>query len=167
VGANWDFGYGSGLPRSAHNPELNTPTAIFDIRQRLTFHSLYAIPGRKGYGQALEGWEINSIITLETPQYWGPMDEGTDAAGVGPLPVSPPANSPIRLEFLRKDLRLQSSRRGVGIPYFSHATNSTCAAQAFGRGWRNGRGFHSLAESVRLLRQWEAPYASSAAGPVR
>ena len=27
------------------------------------------------------------------------MDEGTDAAGVGPLPVSPPANSPIRWDF--------------------------------------------------------------------
>jgi hypothetical protein len=129
VGANWDFGYGSGLPQNAHNPGAEYANSDFDIRQRLTVSLTYAIPGRKGYGQALEGWEINSIITLETPQYWGPMDEGTDAAGVGPLPVSPPANSPIRWSFYGKTSDFKA-QKGVGIPYFSHATNSTCAAQA-------------------------------------
>ena len=42
-----------------------------------------------GYGQMLQGWEINSITTLESPQHWGPIDLGTDAAGTGALPVSP------------------------------------------------------------------------------
>jgi hypothetical protein len=129
VGANWDFGYGSGLPQNAHNPGAEYANSDFDIRQRLTVSLTYAIPGREGYGQALEGWEINSIITLETPQYWGPMDEGTDAAGVGPLPVSPPANSPIRWSFYGKTSDFKA-QKGVGIPYFSGATNSTCAAQA-------------------------------------
>ena len=57
--------------------------------------------------RALEGWELNSIITLQSPQNWGAMDEGTDAAGIGPLPVSPPANSPIRWNFYGKPERLQ------------------------------------------------------------
>jgi hypothetical protein len=129
VGANWDFGYGSGLPQNAHNPGAEYANSDFDIRQRLTVSLTYAVPGRKGYGQALEGWEINSIITLETPQYWGPMDEGTDAAGIGPLPVSPPANSPIRWSFYGKTSDFKA-QKGVGIPYFSAATNSACAAQA-------------------------------------
>ncbi|MFZ0418809.1 MAG: carboxypeptidase regulatory-like domain-containing protein [Candidatus Sulfotelmatobacter sp.] len=129
VGANWDFGYGSGLPQNAHNPGAEYANSDFDIRQRLTVSLTYAIPGRKGYGQALEGWEINSIITLETPQYWGPMDEGTDAAGVGPLPVSPPANSPLRWSFYGKTSDFKA-QKGAGIPYSSGATNSTCAAQA-------------------------------------
>ncbi|MGA9975122.1 MAG: TonB-dependent receptor, partial [Candidatus Sulfotelmatobacter sp.] len=92
VGANWDFGYGSGLPQNAHNVAAEYASSDFDMRHRLTVSLTYAIPGRSGFGQMREGWEINSIITLESPQPWGPMDEGTDAAGVGPLPVSPPAN---------------------------------------------------------------------------
>ena len=129
VGANWDFGYGSGLPQDAHNVSREYANSDFDIRHRLTISLTYAIPGRRGFGQMAEGWEINSIITLESPQYWGPMDEGTDAAGVGPLPVSPPANSPIRWSFYGKRSDFKS-RKGVGIPYFSGATNAACAAQA-------------------------------------
>jgi hypothetical protein len=99
VGANWDFGYGSGLPQNAHNPGAEYANSDFDVRQRFTLSFTYAIPGKKGYAQALEGWELNSIVTVQSPQYWGAMDEGTDAAGIGALPVSPPANSPIRWDF--------------------------------------------------------------------
>ena len=134
VGANWDFGYGSGLPQNAHNVAAEYANSDFDIRHRLTISLTYAIPGRKGFGQALEGWEINSITTLETPQSWGPIDEGTDAAGVGPLPVSPPANSPIRWSFYgkRSDFKPQAFNAigTEGIPYYSGASNSTCATQA-------------------------------------
>ena len=129
VGANWDFGYGSGLPQNAHNVAAEYANSDFDIRHRLTVSLTYAIPGRKGFGQLREGWEINSIITLETPQYWGPMDEGTDAAGVGPLPVSPPANSPIRWSFYGKTSDFKS-QKGVTIPYFPGASNPACEAQA-------------------------------------
>ncbi|MFZ0808943.1 MAG: hypothetical protein WAN03_22310 [Candidatus Sulfotelmatobacter sp.] len=128
VGANWDFGYGSGLPQDAHNPGAEYANSDFDIRHRLTLSLTYAIPGRKGYGQALEGWEINSITTLATPQYWGPMDEGTDAAGVGPLPVSPPANSPIRWSFYKAGSAAPGnpsdfkSGRGVGITHYPNNT---------------------------------------------
>jgi hypothetical protein len=94
VGANWDFGYGSGLPQNAYNPSAEYANSDFDVRHRLTLSLTYAIPAKKGYAQALEGWELNSIVTLQSPQHWGVMDEGTDAAGIGPLPVSPPANSP-------------------------------------------------------------------------
>ncbi|HLV86820.1 MAG TPA: TonB-dependent receptor [Candidatus Sulfotelmatobacter sp.] len=127
VGANWDFGYGSGLPQNAYNPGAEYANSDFDIRHRFTLSLTYAIPGRKGYGQMLDGWEINSITTLESPQYWGPMDEGTDAAGVGPLPVSPPANSPIRWSFYHagttgrgnpSDFKAQpGSAVSTGLPY--------------------------------------------------
>ena len=129
VGANWDFGYGSGLPQNAHNVGAEYANSDFDIRHRLTLSLTYAIPGRTGHGQMLEGWEVNSITTLESPQYWGPMDEGTDAAGVGPLPVSPPANTPIRWSFYGKTSDFKS-RGGVGIPYYSGASNAACAARA-------------------------------------
>ena len=119
VGANWDFGYGSGLPQNAYNPAAEYGNSDFDVRHRFTLSLTYAIPGKKGYAQALEGWELNSIVTLQSAQPWGPMDEGTDAAGIGPLPVSPPANSPIRWNFFGnpKDFKPSAS----GIPYFTAA----------------------------------------------
>jgi hypothetical protein len=137
VGANWDFGYGSGLPQNAHNPAAEYANSDFDIRHRLTLSFTYAIPGRTGHGQILEGWELNTITTLQSPQYWGPMDEGTDAAGVGPLPVSPPANSPIRWSFYHAGTNGRGnpsdfkSGKGVGIPYFGPGSlPGACIASA-------------------------------------
>jgi hypothetical protein len=137
VGANWDFGYGSGLPQNAYNVGAEYANSDFDMRHRLTVSLTYAIPGRKGFGQMREGWEINSIITLESPQPWGPMDEGTDAAGVGPLPVSPPANSPIRWSFYGKTSDFKSEPGVTGIPHFSGnnsasdpSANAACNAKA-------------------------------------
>src|SRR5215469_13522271 len=137
VAANWDFGYGSGLPQNAHNVAAEYANSDFDIRHRFTLSLTYAIPGRSGYGQMLEGWEINSITTLQSPQYWGPMDEGTDAAGIGPLPVSPPANTPIRWSFYRAGSAVRGapsdfkSGKGAGIPYFSAGSiPASCTASA-------------------------------------
>ncbi|MGC2328160.1 MAG: hypothetical protein WA604_15715, partial [Candidatus Sulfotelmatobacter sp.] len=137
VGANWDFGYGSGLPQNAHDVAAEYANSDFDIRHRLTVSLAYAIPSRKGFGQMREGWEINSIITLESPQFWGPMDEGTDAAGVGPLPTSPPANSPIRWSFYQAGTAKRGtpsdfkSQKGVGIPYFQPGSiPAACTASA-------------------------------------
>jgi Carboxypeptidase regulatory-like domain len=136
VGANWDFGYGSGLPQDAHNVGKEYANSDFDIRHRLTISLTYAIPGRKGFAQMREGWEINTITTLESPQHWGPIDEGTDAAGIGPLPTSPPANSPIRWSFYGKTSDFKS-RGGVGIPFFGGnnspsdpSSNAACNAKA-------------------------------------
>jgi hypothetical protein len=132
VGANWDFGYGSGLPQNAHNPGAEYANSDFDVRHRLTLSLTYAIPGKKGYGQALEGWELNSIVTLQSPQHWGVMDEGTDAAGVGSLPVSPPANSPIRWDFFGNKDDFKSGP--TGIPQYTVATPgglpSACTTKA-------------------------------------
>jgi hypothetical protein len=135
VGANWDFGYGSGLPQNAYNPGAEYANSDFDVRHRLTLSLTYAIPGKKGYAQALEGWELNSIITLQSPQHWGAMDEGTDAAGIGPLPVSPPANSPIRWNFYGKPDDFKSN--SAGIPFFpgnnspsTPTDNAGCNAKA-------------------------------------
>jgi hypothetical protein len=129
VGANWDFGYGSGLPQDAYHVNREYASSDFDIRHRFTLSATYAIPGRKGYGQMLEGWELNTILSLSTSQPWGPMDEGTDAAGVGPLPVSPPANTPIRWSFYGNPQDFKS-HGGVGVPYYPGATNAACATEA-------------------------------------
>jgi hypothetical protein len=128
VGANWDFGYGAGLPEDSANVGREYANSDFDMRQRFTLSLTYAIPGRKGFWQTMEGWEINSIVTLQSPQFWGPIDLGTDAAGTGPLPVSPPANAPIRWSFFGKPSDFKSGPNP--IPFFPGASNSACATQA-------------------------------------
>jgi len=53
----------------------------FDIRHRFTFTVNYAIPGRKGFGQLLEGWSINSIVLIQSGLPWGLSDQTTDFSG--------------------------------------------------------------------------------------
>ena len=135
VGANWDFGYGAGLPVDSYNVGREYAASDFDIRHRLTVSLTYAIPGKGGFGQMMEGWELNSIVTLESGQPWGPIDLGTDASGTGPLPVSPPANSPIRWNFFGKPADFTS--RSTPIPFFpgnhdqaAPTNNAACNSQA-------------------------------------
>jgi hypothetical protein len=128
VGANWDFGYGAGLPQDSYNVGREYASSDFDIRHRLTLSLTYAVPGKAGFGQMLEGWELNSIVTLESGQPWGPIDLGTDAAGTGPLPVSPPANAPIRWSFYGDPSDFKSGP--IPIPFFAGTSNPACAAQA-------------------------------------
>jgi len=99
VGANWDFGAGYGLPQDAFHPGREYASSDFDIRHRLTLSMTYAIPGKKGFGQLMEGWQLNSIVTLASSQPWGPIDLGSDVSLTGPLPVSPPASGPDRWDF--------------------------------------------------------------------
>ncbi|MGZ4732174.1 MAG: outer membrane beta-barrel protein, partial [Terriglobales bacterium] len=139
VGANWDFGYGSGLPQNSYNVGAEYANSDFDIRHRFTLSLTYAIPGRSGHGQMLQGWEINSITTLQSPQHWGPIDLGTDAAGTGALPVSPPATAPIRWSFYHAGAASLGNPsdfkagKGVGIPFYAPGDPSMpsgCAASA-------------------------------------
>jgi hypothetical protein len=83
VGANWDFGAGLGLPQDSTHPQFEYASSDFDIRHRFTLSMTYAIPGRKSFGQLLEGWQLNSIVTLASAQPWGPIDAGNDISRTG------------------------------------------------------------------------------------
>jgi hypothetical protein len=76
---------GNGLhtPIDSRNPGALYASSDFDIRHRLTLSIDYAIPGRKGFGQILEGWAVNSIVTIETGSVWGPNDQSSDFTGTG------------------------------------------------------------------------------------
>jgi hypothetical protein len=43
----------------------------------------YAIPGKKMRGQLLEGWQVNSIITLQSGQPWQSYDSADNISGTG------------------------------------------------------------------------------------
>jgi len=135
VGANWDFGAGYGLPQDSTHPGREYASSDFDIRHRLTLSLTYDIPGKKGYGQMLEGWEINSIATIESSQPWGPIDLGSDIAGIGNLPVSPPQSTPIRWDFFGNPSDFKAGPEP--IPFFAGgdpAMPAKCTSEAAATG---------------------------------
>ena len=83
VGANWDFGAGLGLPQDSTHPMREYASSDFDMRHRFTLSLTYAIPGVKTWGQLLEGWQVNTIVSLYGAQPWGPIDAGTDSSLTG------------------------------------------------------------------------------------
>jgi hypothetical protein len=128
VGANWDFGAGYGLPQDSTNVAAEYGNSDFDIRQRLTLSLTYAIPGQKGHAQLLEGWEINTIATIQSSQPWGPIDLTTDLTGLGGLPVSPPQATPQRWDFFGKPSDFKSG--STPLPFFPGTSNPACVALA-------------------------------------
>ncbi|HEV7967771.1 MAG TPA: TonB-dependent receptor [Candidatus Acidoferrales bacterium] len=69
------------LPVSSANPRLMYGTSDFDRTHVLTISATYAIPGKKSFAQLLEGWEINSIVTLMSGAPWSPADLSNDFTG--------------------------------------------------------------------------------------
>ena len=56
------------------NPALDYGASSFDQRNHFSLTLSYAIPGRKGFGQLLEGWSVNSAILLQSGLPYNPTD---------------------------------------------------------------------------------------------
>jgi Carboxypeptidase regulatory-like domain len=121
VGANWDFGAGSGLPQNSADPAREYASSDYDQRHRFTLSLTYAVPGIKSFGQLLQGWQLNSIISVFGAQPWGPIDAGTDVSGTGELVD--------RWNFFGNPGDFKPTLSS-GVPYFAGASDATCAAKA-------------------------------------
>ena len=53
----------------------------FDIRHRLTVSMDYNLPGKKGFGQLLEGWSVNTVVLVTSGLPWGLSDQSNDFSG--------------------------------------------------------------------------------------
>ncbi|MFY9529554.1 MAG: TonB-dependent receptor [Candidatus Acidiferrales bacterium] len=71
------------LPQDSRNPGAEYASGDFDIRHRFTFTTTYNVPGIKGFAQMLEGWKLNAIVNIQTPQPWVISDTGNDFVGNG------------------------------------------------------------------------------------
>jgi len=69
------------LPQDSTHPGLEYASSDFDITHRFTFSVTYAIPGKKAPAQLLQGWELNSIVTVQTGQPWYGNDQGDNISG--------------------------------------------------------------------------------------
>jgi len=69
------------LPQDSRNPAAEYGSSDTDIRHRLTITASYALPGKKGFGQLLEGWKLNSVVSLQSGLPWLVDDQGNDFSG--------------------------------------------------------------------------------------
>ncbi len=127
VGANWDFGAGSGIPTDSTHTNREYASSDFDMRHRFTLSMNYLIPGKQGFGQMLKGWQVNTIVSLYGAQPFGAMDAGTDVSGTGEL-ISD------RWDFFGNPKDFTSTP--TGIPFFpgsgdpANPSNAACGAKA-------------------------------------
>jgi hypothetical protein len=72
------------LPQNSYNVLAEYASGDLDVRHHWTFTAGYDIPGKKGFGQLLEGWKINTIVTLQSGMPWNVFDTGNNIANTGP-----------------------------------------------------------------------------------
>jgi hypothetical protein len=65
---------GEHTPQDNLNPDADYGNSDFDQRHHFSLTLSYAIPGRKGYGQMLEGWAVNSAVLIQSGLPWSPVD---------------------------------------------------------------------------------------------
>jgi len=73
-------------PQDSTRPGLERASSDSDLRHRLTLALTYEVPSRKGYGHLLEGWQLNSIVTIQGGLPWNLIDgniSGSDISGTG------------------------------------------------------------------------------------
>jgi carboxypeptidase family protein len=142
LGESSDQGTSGGLviPQNSYGnlrKQLYTSTT-FDMRHRLTVSGSYAIPGKKGFGQVLEGWSINSAVVVQTGTPWGINDSTTDFAGIGEANGrNPQGNEGMQWNFFGNPSDFEAihnfygaSPNGGGVPFFKGLSNPKCVSAA-------------------------------------
>jgi hypothetical protein len=107
----------------------------FDVTHRFTYSLTYAIPGMKTPGQILQGWSLNSIVSIQSGLPWGVNDTTTDFSGTGE--VNAQNSNGERWNFFGNPVDFNTTKALIstnggngGIPYFPGTSNSNCLAKA-------------------------------------
>lgn len=98
------------------NPGADYGSGDNDLRHRLTMSLSYVLPGKKSWGQLLQGWQLNSIMTLQGGMPYPMIDgltNGSDISATGGL------ND--RWDFIGNTSDF-TARPAQAIPYFQPGT---------------------------------------------
>jgi hypothetical protein len=116
---NMSYNFNQWLPQNSLQPAADYGSSDFDVKHRFTLSLTYSIPGKKTWGQLLEGWQVNSILTLQTGQPWNTFDTGDNISGTG--------ESTDRWNFTGNPADFVPTKTSPGIPYIP-ASDFTVAA---------------------------------------
>jgi len=132
---NWSFL----VPINSYNPKQLYGPTVFDATHQLSYSITYQLPGKKSRSQLLEGWSVNSIVTIQSGQPWGVNDFTTDFSGTGE--ISNASTNGEQWDFFgnpsafKTTNAFQYSNGGQGgIPYFAGTSNPTCLAKSSAMG---------------------------------
>jgi hypothetical protein len=109
------------LPQDSANPLRDHASSDEDLRHRFTFSVTYSLPEKKTKTQLLEGWQLNTIVTMQSGQPWNVNDQVFGFSGVG--------EASDRWNFYGKPSDFKSQGPN-GLPYFPGNSNAACAAKA-------------------------------------
>ena len=73
----------AGVPPDSNNYAEERGNGDYDIRHRFTFSATYDLPSVKTKGQMLEGWQITSILNLQSGEPFTLSDAGDDISLTG------------------------------------------------------------------------------------
>jgi hypothetical protein len=105
------------LPQDSAHPLADHASGDEDIRHRFTLSVTYALPEKKTRSQLLEGWQVNTIITLQSGQPWNVNDQGNNFSTTG--------EASDRWNFFGKPSDFKSIGPN-GIPCFGPGGNGAC-----------------------------------------
>ena len=66
-------------------PECDYGPTASDARHRVTARAIYLVPGKKGFGQVLEGWQLSTLVNLIGALPYNGVDNSSDFGGTGEL----------------------------------------------------------------------------------
>ena len=103
--------FGLALPQNSTNVGGDYGNSDFDIRHHFTFSTTYNVPGKKSWGQVLEGWQLNSIVHLQTGLPW---------SSIGSQDISQSGELTDHWDFFGNpnDFKPGPTDYLVGIPFF-------------------------------------------------
>ena len=109
------------LPQDSAHPLLEHASGDEDIRHRFTFSVTYTLPEMKTKSQLLEGWQVNTIITMQSGQPWNVNDQSNNFSGVN--------EASDRWNFYGSPSDFKSQGPN-GLPFFPGTSNAACQAKA-------------------------------------
>lgn len=122
--------FGSSIPLNNAAPDASMyGNSDYDIRHRFTFETTYLIPGKKSPGQILEGWQVGSIVTIQTATPYAVQDLSDDFSGTGEINNPNPWGE--NWDFVGNPKDFTAQPGAIGIPYFAPGSiPAACSAAA-------------------------------------
>jgi len=104
----------AGVPPNSLNYSAERGNGDYDIRHRFTVSATYDLPSLKTKGQMLEGWQITSIVNLQSGEPYTLGDFGDDISATGEL------NDRWNMIGSPRNIHWSAS---TPIPYFTFSTD--------------------------------------------
>jgi len=127
----------AGVPPDSNNYNAERGNGDYDIRHRFTVSATYDLPSMKTKWQMLEGWQMTSILNLQSGEPYTLGDFSNDISFTGEF------NDRWNMSGNPKDIHWSPT---TPLPYFDFSdaahSNDKCVAQATAMGTLDNLGFY-------------------------